>query len=317
MNWSAPSLCWVVFLVGALSLAPGVSNSEGVEQGYKELLAAEDGAVGRLTTQKRSEVVANAFDRHLGGYSPEELSSLSDSDIGLYFRAAELVLSNSLRKKDLERMEVAFSEIFRRGIGSERVVRGMRSAYLSMRKFDQARELTRRHRLGLGLGEEDPSYLDNVPAQFQGPTMLEISLAAPQLTRTAFVPPTGGHIVVVAHPLCHFSQRAMVAINGDATLRALFEERASLLAPVDASLNLDVLRTWNSTFPAFRVALAYARDEWPDIDYWGTPTFYFFGDGGAVEKIVGWPPEGRLEEIRAAARTVGILADEQAASFKE
>lgn len=315
MKWSAPSVCWVVFLAGAMSLAPRVGNSESIEKGYGELLAAEDGAVGRLSTQKRSEIVANAFDRHFGGYTSRELSNLSDSDIGLYFRAAELVLSNSLRKQDLERLEVAFSEILRRGVGSERMVHGMRSAYISMRMFDQARELTRRH--GLRLVEDDPSYLNNVPAEFQGPTMLEISPAAPQLTRTPFVPPTGGHIVVVAHPLCHFSQRAMVAINGDATLETLFEERATLLAPVDGNLNLDVLESWNSTFPALEVALAYARDEWPRIDYWGTPTFYFFGEGGTVEKIVGWPPEGKLEELRAAARRVGIVADEPSAAANE
>lgn len=315
MSWSAPSSYWVVLLFGALYLAPRVSNSENIEQRYEELLAAEDEAVGRLSTLERSEFVANAFDRRFGGYTPKKLSNLNDSDIGLYFRAAELALSNSLRKQDLKRMEVAFSEILRRGMGSDRAVHGMHSGYISMRMFDQARELRRRH--SLRLVEDDPTYLDNVPADFQGPTVLEISPDAPRLIRTPFVPPTGGHIIVVAHPLCHFSQRAMVAINGDATLEALFEKRASLLAPVDGRLELGVLRTWNSTFPSFRVALAYARDEWPEIDYWGTPTFYFFGDGGLIEKIVGWPPEGRLEDLRAAARRVGILADEQSASSEE
>lgn len=28
--------------------------------------------------------------------------------------------------------------------------------------------------------------------------------------------------------------------------------------------------------------------DWPDIDYWGTPSFYFFHNGVLIDQMYGW-----------------------------
>ena len=85
---------------------------------------------------------------------------------------------------------------------------------------------------------------------------------------------------------------------------------AHWIAPADRRLQLDVLRAWNQDHPLTQFAIAWRRDEWPQIDHWATPTFYFFARGDLVAKVSGWPDEGRHEELMAAARAAGIASVE-------
>jgi hypothetical protein len=57
---------------------------------------------------------------------------------------------------------------------------------------------------------------------------------------------------------------------------------------------------WNHEHPAMQHTIAYRNDEWPMIDWWGTPTFYFIKDGAVIAKFVGWPKEGRRAELLTA-----------------
>jgi hypothetical protein len=52
---------------------------------------------------------------------------------------------------------------------------------------------------------------------------------------------------------------------------------------------------------------AYKREEWPMIERWETPVFYFFRDGRVVGKVIGWPVAGRKNEIRRSLRRAGLL----------
>jgi hypothetical protein len=300
----------VALLIGALSFTSEGCLANEVERHYSALIKVEDEAVGRLTTRERGIRVANAYDLHFSRYTEESLSKLTTDELRVYLRATELVLVNSLRAKDLARMESAFNEIVRRDAATRLDLERMYKAYISMRRFDAAGALTQQH--AVSFVGSDITHMSTVPLGFRGSTLLDVSPTEAKLTRVTFVPPSDPYIVIVSHPMCHFSQRAIAAIQKDSKLSSIFQHNAFWIAPVDGRLNFEVVQSWNTTHPEFRVSLAFNRDEWPEIDYWGTPTFYFFGKEGLAAKVVGWPKEGRRSELLSAARKAGIRLGESA-----
>ena len=127
-----------------------------------------------------------------------------------------------------------------------------------------------------------------------------------QLDRYHWPESSGPLVVVVAHPLCHFSRDASAAIAADPQLTALFANRSLWLAPQDGNLDLEVVQSWNQRHRLFRQRIVYVERDWPDINDWATPNFYFFRDGKLVQTVSGWPKEGRRGELLAAAKASGI-----------
>ena len=290
----------------ALALLPAVGFASDIDARYAALIDIEERAIGRLSTLERGARVADAFEHQFGSVSGEPLARLGDDDLAVYFRATELVLFNTQAIRHLEKMEAAFSEAAARHQLSGSEIEAMHKAYVSMRRFDEAAAL--RGRNGWVPSGTQPDVASRVPADFRGRTVLEVDADDPLLTRVPYLHPLERRIVVVSHPMCQFTQRAIAAIEQDGELRDLFDGRTTWLAPVEGNLRFDVMRRWNETRPAFAMALAFSRDDWPEIDAWGTPTFYFFGEEGVVAKVAGWPEEGRRAELLAAARQAGIVA---------
>jgi hypothetical protein len=106
-------------------------------------------------------------------------------------------------------------------------------------------------------------------------------------------------IVVISHPLCHFSQNASKAIYADAELSGIFKNYSLWLAPQDGRIQLHAFQHWNQDHPYTPINIAYLQEEWPQFDSWDTPIFYLLKHGKVTKKIVGWPPSGEnLEALR-------------------
>jgi len=110
----------------------------------------------------------------------------------------------------------------------------------------------------------------------------------------------------VTHPACHFSQEAFRAIEGDAGLLALFADHAQLIAPSARRFEVALFQQWNREHPGLPMRLAYDRSQWPQLEAWSTPTFYFFRDGRLQAVVDGWPKGGRKDDLLAAARKIGL-----------
>ena len=41
--------------------------------------------------------------------------------------------------------------------------------------------------------------------------------------------------------------------------------------------------------PNIEFQIVYFETDWPEINYWGSPSFYFFENSKLVKKVVGWP----------------------------
>lgn len=304
MDRSVLNARWIILLGWALLLGPGISGAETINERFNALIEIDENAAGRMTTRERGIRVAAAYDAHFGDYAEQDFSEMASEDLVLYLRATELVLVMSLRTKDLGRMELAFEQLRMRGKSNKFSAGMMYRAYILSRRFEKARALAKLH--DLDIGQTQPTYTSLVTPDYRGRSLLEASGSGSKLSRVPFNLPKDGYIVVVSHPMCHFSRRAMAAIEEDEQLRALFGRNVTWLAPVDGLLNFDAVQSWNATYPRYHVSIAFSREDWPEIDYWGTPTFYFFGKDGLSEKIVGWPEEGRRADLLDAARSVGI-----------
>lgn len=298
------NVCLAALLGIATLLAPGTGDcSETLEQRFNRLVELEDSTIGRLSSTERAASIAAGFDHDFGEFSEADLRGLESPALQAYFRAAELAQFHAHRDQDLEAMEAALSELVRRNQASPADLQGMFGAYMSVRAFDEARRFAADH--GLQTSEAVPVVANWLPAGFAGASLLQPATSSHAVNRTPFAPTTDAYIVAVSHPMCGPSRRAMAAIEADAGLTRIFRD-AHWIAPADRRLHLDLLRAWNEDHALTQFAIAWRRDEWPQIDHWATPTFYFFAGGELVAKVTGWPEEGHREELVAAARKAGL-----------
>jgi hypothetical protein len=112
----------------------------------------------------------------------------------------------------------------------------------------------------------------------------------------------GAVLLVISHPQCGFSNRALRAIEHEEALEAALPARRVVVAPPFGDPGAAAIARWNQDHPRHRHVLANHPDAWRDLlSRWNTPQFLFLLDGEIVETVEGWPSEGRREALHAAA----------------
>lgn len=213
----------------------------------------------------------------------------------LVFRAAEIVEAYTFSPTYIGDMRRTLDEMERRRTASAVERAAYYRALVGLRDFDAARRYLARHP---GLGVEPVPEITPPDRGLKPPVVYAVSDQGGVLRPHSLDIAQGTRLIVVSHPLCAFSRRAMEAIANDAELRAMLPP-TTWLAPVEQRLHLDVVSAWNRTHPATPVVLARRRDDWPMIDEWSTPQFYLVRNGGLVAKLTGWPVQGHREQLIA------------------
>ena len=88
-----------------------------------------------------------------------------------------------------------------------------------------------------------------------------------------------------------------------------FIDNSIWLADKGASLTDNTIADWNNNMPDIGFQIVYAETDWPEINYWSSPSFYFFDESKLVSKVVGWPrnqTEGRKTALRTSFQTIGV-----------
>lgn len=254
-----------------------------------------------LPEPARVPTVAHAFDRLFGGLFTEPfLASVDDADLELLFRAADDVSFYPTGPRYVDLLAQAHRELVRRNQATPRHHAVLYGAWIQARRFAQARALYRAFPTGL---EPLPEL---VAKPHEGPSVWSFDARQRRLLRRAF---RFGEvdIVVLVHPLCHFSRNALDAVLSDPSLRAIFERHATLLLAPERGFRIDAVDAWNRAHSTLPMTFMDAQSDWPMFDAWGTPTFYFFRKGRLERKVEGWPKEGRVEALLEAARRVGLV----------
>lgn len=128
-----------------------------------------------------------------------------------------------------------------------------------------------------------------------------LSLRGEVLRREAFEIEKGDFVVIISSPLCAFSRAASSFIQGDEMMSHFFSRQGIWLMPPMRRLYLDRVVSWNKSHPDQEMVWAYKASNWPIIDNWSTPVFYFIRKGVVVEKITGWPKNGANAPVLRSA----------------
>jgi hypothetical protein len=216
--------------------------------------------------------------------------------------ATELAAFYSLDGRYASEISAVLDEMERRGAAREKHYGATYRTLVQLRDFDRARDLALKH--PIPELEVLPEIREPIHSSGNGPRVWCVSEGRNELVQQHVDITQGVQIIVVSHPLCHFSRAAFSALESDSVLAPLFRAHARWIGPQNGALNVPVLQQWNRQHRKYPIELVVKQDEWP-FDYWGLPTFYFLQGGAVTVKIVGW--EGRRQELLAACRKTGLL----------
>lgn len=236
---------------------------------------------------------------------PSKLKNLSTIDLGHLLSATN---EDVFYTKDPQRandMALIVRYLQERNKATNQHYEKLYKAYILVRMLNEALDLRLRH--PTPEMEALPELLESTNLTKNVPTEWQVDLTQNKLERRSVDIASGPHVIIVSHPNCHFSQNAMRDIMADPILKHALATHSKLLMPQSYDLNFNSVQLWNQTHPEFPMSITYFRKEWPSIDYWGTPSFYFFKDGALQTTVIGWPREGNKEKLLEALQQIGLF----------
>ena len=271
-----------------------------------ETLSRMEKVTQNLPDKARAAVISAAYNELLlsaGATEPPVRASAHELD--LLYKAARLTAFYTSDGKHVRDMASFLDGLQQQGLATKSHYVHMYEVLIKARMLAEARELARQH--PLPELEALPELHEAADLTAGHPTEWAVDPDRHELLRRGVDLHQPAQVVIVSHPLCHFSQAAMRDIQADSVLDKVFSEHARWLAPQGTHLDFDVVQRANREHPEHQTTLVFRREEWPMIDSWTTPTFYFFKDGAVSMKVEGWPRGGHRSELLAALRQVGLV----------
>jgi len=260
-----------------------------------------DRASFELDERARARAIADKFDTLFGEsrFSTDALSRTTDGDLDLLFRAAFTAAFYSFDPKYVT-TQVRIEEVLeKRGKATQQHLEDTYGSLVQVRRLEEAREFQAKH----------AKALPPLPPMRADAAMHHSRWVIGADHQTLIQAPLDTHgttIVVMAHPLCHFTRNAVESMSQDPELRRLFAQHATLVVPPERDFNVALVSEWNAQHPEFAMSFLDRRDEWSMFPAFATPTFYFIRDGKVVRTVEGWPREGKKAEILSAAKEIGL-----------
>jgi hypothetical protein len=280
------------------------AESKGLERHFDALSRVEV-MTKDMPAKARAGVIGAAYDELMASARAiKPLDKVSGSELESLYGAAHLTAFYTVEARHIRDLSSFLDMLQQRGLASGNHYLHMYEALVKARMLTEARELARQH--PLPELEILPELQEAADLEAGTPTEWVVDPSRRALLRRSVDLHQPAQVVIVAHPLCHFSQDAMQDIRADSVLGKAFGTHARWLAPQDMRINFDTLQRWNHEHPEQEITLTFRREEWPMIDSWSTPTFYFLKDGVVSAKVEGWPKEGRRSELLAALQQVGL-----------
>jgi hypothetical protein len=297
-------LVWIaIALVMYLSAAGSVEPNTSIIDKFQEFHASEEATL-RLPEKSRAPIVSENYDRIFSLLQNRSyLKTQSTEDIDLLFRAAYITLFYTFEERYMKDLRLDLEELEGRGHAGERHHADVYESLIRLREFSAADSLAKSRRFA----HDDLPALDLSGSIDRHPTELVLSADGGVLQRRVIVLASGPQIVVIGHPLCGFSQSATKFIENDRWLRSIFTDHSIWIMPQDGVLNTEIVTEWNKKHPASHMTYIFRQRDWPVIDAWATPNFYFFMNGRLAGRLTGWPPAGGVEALSAELRKIGLV----------
>jgi hypothetical protein len=298
------AVAWLIAFAanGGIACSAHAQASMAPDSRYDLLVAAADSVIEQPEAEQIAKVEASywsLFPREpLEGKSVPELTErLRAARTGVFYTHSADIADQGLEA--LRALEARHS-------ASPQLVAQAFTALMSASELDRAEALAHAHPdAGLARLPErhtDASFVDTAPSEWV------LSADGSSMTRRAVPMDEGLTIIVVSHPQCHFSQRAIEAIGKDPALAATFAEHGHWITPRLREQDFEVIPEWNREHPGFAMTSVYDPNRWKGFDFRETPVFYFLVDGQIRQVIRGWPGDGQLASLKQAVAALAPQA---------
>ncbi len=306
MRTFAMSAGWLIVVVALLSArVPAQAGDASIAARHARLQEVEKQT--RDDARERARRMTETFDRDLAAdYTGARLATTTDEDLEELFQAANRVVFYAHGPAHAVLQQQAAQSLEARSKLTDKHRRDLYRSAVVTRRFDDANALARAHP-ALQLPVLPPAPVADDPGAGQV-VVWRPADDAEALSAQVVDLHVPTRVVVLSHPRCGFSQRAIAAIEADPVLSARLRD-ALWLAPPNGSLDLSDVQAWNRTHPGAPLRYAVAMRDWPQFDSWATPVFYFMREGRVVATVTGWPQEGRARELHAAFAQMDALED--------
>jgi hypothetical protein len=291
---------WAALFIPALGAA-----QELVAQANAFVLFEQSIVKEQLSSRERAKTIAQAFVDFGFEQAAANRADLSTEDVYRLFAAQFLAISYTNDGAHLRSMEKSFSELARRDKVERKHVRMLHEQFIKMRRFNQAS----------ALADKFPKFNLIVPAAIESKSGFTkgtkaiwiIDKTERRLKREPVQFAKDWELIVISHPLCHFSTRSLDDIKRDAMIVKMLKGHLKLISPQDGQIDIDMFLEWNMQNPAFPIHLVDQQAAFTGFDEWATPTFYFMKAGKVVYKFSGWPKDGNRDRLEEGMRNVGAL----------
>ena len=305
MNRVPTWICVATTLVWILGVHIGLASEPARDPLVQLKLLSNN---GDLTTREKAEALEHFYaDAFRGRQNASYIHTASPSEVEVLFQAANTVSFYTGKSAYAQDMALDLERLSRAGMATGDEYEDLYGAHLEARDFVQAEAVATQH---LGGSIRSPTVLGTVDSS-KPAVLLPRRDGSLQATPVAFAK---NQIVIVAHPLCHFTQNAVHYIEQHPGLQRVFAEHSLWVVPPDRKLDTTVVQQWNNHHPALPMSFAYNRFAWPHFDAWDTPVFYFLRDGNLVDTIAGWPTGGHAKDLNDALARLGLLEQSRQAT---
>lgn len=225
------------------------------------------------------------------------VAMLSNSELLSLFDAADISFGYGEASDTLADMTRLAKILEQRGAASERIRRRIYIAHVRSGDADAANLVRQK----FGEHAESQTLVELPPIDRSTKTVVRMDGDGRALVSPVNLA-SGRRVVVIAHPLCGFSQRAVQFLEINPEFSRLFENDVLWTVHPSAVAQMKVIHAWNDQHPGAEISPATNTRHWPEIETgWPTPSIYFFENGELQEKIVGF--NERFEpDLRAALK---------------
>lgn len=227
------------------------------------------------------------------------------------------VFNAAFYSSDIDATASSAEIIFRKlqlGESHDNLVPRLYNLYIQTRQFVKAKKLVEQypkvslHEVITVMDATGDNIAPYIPSSDNIRSYFSINEQGNQITRHKFEFPQGAHIVVVSSPICNPCKRLFTWLKSEPKLMKVMAQNTTWLTPAEGQLFVEEMLSTYQTYQPIKLNYAHHQNEWPEISYWATPTFYFYQDGHLVGQIVGWPRAGRKEKLLAVLTKLGLLS---------
>ena len=292
-------------VVTAVALAASATSaSDALTSWEKAQQQLEKVSRDNAGSEDRARRISATYAQLFGEVQSMDMAKTASRDLHAMFKAAasaDFYDATDAHLADLRRVMTALDD---RHEAASHEVETFYGALFQGRKFDEMATFFAKHKEA---GLPDPIHYRGEPMGDIPHATLTVSPIGDEVSGNKVDLAKGTHILVVAHPLCHFTQNAVAAIESDPTLQKVFERASVWISPPDRGVDIAPFQAWNKKHAETPIAIAYAGSAWPEVRIWQTPTFIFLKDGKVTGEVVGWPKEGNREALRQEMSKLPLL----------